>query len=142
MCWFWRELLAAACEHPEPVVFKIPEAVRPALDEFHLSMEPFGNPVVSGKPPHSGDLVFPVLERPRQGLHRFKSRFLKLPNHRQELLTQLATMELCLMLLIKEVSNFVHLIVDNLECWLCFEDLFQARFLFTCEFLRSFTEQS
>ena len=147
VCWFvgllvWGERLAASCDDTQSVVFKITEAIRAPLDEFHLSMEAFGDPVVSGKPPHSGDLLFPVLEGSRQRLHGFKTGLFEFFNQSQELLTPLATEELGLMLLIEQTSDVVHLIVYNLERWMGFKERFDTVLLLGGEFFGRFTEQS
>ena len=46
----------------EAVIFKVSEAVSAALDEFHLSVEAFGNAVVFGEAPHTGDGFGPGFE--------------------------------------------------------------------------------
>lgn len=136
------ERLPASCDDPQSVIFKITEAVRSPLDQFHLSMEAFGDPVVSGKPPHSGDLLFPVLEGLGEGMHRFKSRLFEFLNQSQELLTPLATVELGLMLLIQKTPDLVHLIMDSPEHWMGLKDDFDTVLLLGCKFFGSFTEQS
>jgi hypothetical protein len=35
------------------LIFKIPEAIGSSLDEFHLAVESFGDPVVSRETPHA-----------------------------------------------------------------------------------------
>jgi hypothetical protein len=42
-------------DYPQPVIRKIPESIRTALDHFHLRMEPFGDSIVFREPPHTGD---------------------------------------------------------------------------------------
>ena len=110
------------------------------LDQFYLPVEAFGDPVVFGKAPHPGDLLFPVFEGRRQSLHRFKSISLKLPKDRQEPLTPLPALELCLMLLIQKVSDFVHLIVNNPEGWMRLENDLQEGLLLGCEFCGSLAQ--
>jgi len=46
----------------EAVVKEVSEAVSAALDEFHLSVEAFGDTVGFGKAPHSSNRLSPVLE--------------------------------------------------------------------------------
>jgi len=52
--------LTALGDHAQPVVGKVSEAIGAALDEFHLSMEAFGNAVVAGEAPHAHDLFGPL----------------------------------------------------------------------------------
>ena len=40
-------------DDPQAVVIEVSEAVSAALDEFHFSVEAFGNAIVFGKPPHA-----------------------------------------------------------------------------------------
>ncbi|MEK0447168.1 MAG: hypothetical protein RLZZ399_2489 [Verrucomicrobiota bacterium] len=132
--WIWRKLSFESSDGAQTVVFKITEAVSSALDPFHLSVEAFGDAVVFGKAPHSGDLLFPVLKGRRQSLHRFKSRSLKLPKDRQEPLTPLTALELGLMLLIQRVCDSVNFIVDNSEGGMRLKNAFQEGLLLGCEF--------
>ena len=42
------------------VVVEVSKAVRSALDQFHHSMEAFGDSVVLRESPHAGDLLSPT----------------------------------------------------------------------------------
>ena len=46
----------------QPIVFEIPKAIRTALDQLHLAVESFGDPVVAREAPHAGDRFDPVIE--------------------------------------------------------------------------------
>jgi len=52
--------LSALSDDAQAVVVKVFEAVGTALDEFHFSVEAFGDAVVFGEAPHSGDFILPV----------------------------------------------------------------------------------
>ena len=52
--------LSAEHADTQAVVFKIPEAVRSSLDQFHFPMEAFGYPVVLREAEHPGDLLLPL----------------------------------------------------------------------------------
>jgi hypothetical protein len=65
--------LAALSDDAEAVVVKVSEAVGSALDEFHFSMEAFGNAVVAGEAPHACDLFAPVAEGLSQGFGQFEA---------------------------------------------------------------------
>jgi hypothetical protein len=48
-------LLSALSDNAKSIIVKVSEAVSAALDEFHFSMETFGNAIVFGKAPHGGN---------------------------------------------------------------------------------------
>ena len=52
--------LSALSDDAQAVVVKVFEAVGAALDVFHFSVEAFGDAVVFGEAPHSGDFLLPV----------------------------------------------------------------------------------
>ena len=52
----------------QAVVLEVTEAVGSALDEFHLSVEAFGDAVVLRKAPHGGDGSGPLGEGLGEGL--------------------------------------------------------------------------
>lgn len=52
----------------QAVVVEVAEAGGSALDEFHLSVEAFGDGVIFGEAPHGGDGFAPLLERLGEGL--------------------------------------------------------------------------
>ena len=54
---FCFSVLAALSDDSEAVVFKVSKAVGTALDEFHLPMEPFCDPIASSESPHADDLL-------------------------------------------------------------------------------------
>ena len=51
--------LAALSDDSDAVVLKVYDAVGAALDELHFSMKAFGNSIVSGEAPHTGDGLRP-----------------------------------------------------------------------------------
>jgi hypothetical protein len=59
--------LSALSDDAQAVVVEVSEAVGTALDEFHFSVEAFGDAIVFGEAPHAGDFLLPVLERLSQG---------------------------------------------------------------------------
>ena len=61
---------AALGDDAQAVVFEVPEAIRAALDQFHLPVEAFGDAVVAGGAPHAGDRLDPVGQGGRQRLQR------------------------------------------------------------------------
>ncbi len=52
--------LTAFRDDTQAVVFEAFESVCTALDEFHFSMEAFGDAIVFGEPPHTGDGFIPI----------------------------------------------------------------------------------
>ena len=58
--------LSAEDADTQAVVFKIPEAVRSSLDEFHFPVEAFGDPVVFREAEHPGNLLLPRIQRAAQ----------------------------------------------------------------------------
>ena len=70
--------LSAEHADTQAVVFKIPEAVRSSLDQFHFPMEAFGYPVVFREAEHPGDLLLPQLQRAPKGTHSLEWALAKL----------------------------------------------------------------
>jgi len=71
-------LLTALGDDAEAVILEVSEAVSPALDEFHFSMEAFCNAIVFSEVPHCGDGLLPGVECFSQGKKRSEGAGLKL----------------------------------------------------------------
>ena len=52
--------LTAFSDDPQAVVFEVFESVCTALNKFHLPVEAFGDAIVFGEPPHTGDGLIPI----------------------------------------------------------------------------------
>ena len=68
--------LAAVSDDAQAVVVKVSEAVGAALDEFHFSVEAFGDGVGFTEAPHGGDGFGPGSEGPGEGLETLEADFL------------------------------------------------------------------
>jgi len=77
-------MLAALGDDAQAVVGKVSEAVGAALDEFHLSVEAFGDAVVAGKAPHADDFLDPVGEGCSEGASGSEAAGLKGGNELEE----------------------------------------------------------
>ena len=54
--------LSALSDDAQAVVLEVSKAVSAALDEFHFSVEAYGDAIVFGEAPHAGDFFAPVGE--------------------------------------------------------------------------------
>ena len=70
--------LSAEDADTQAVVFKISEAVRSSLDQFHFPMEAFGYPVVFREAEHTGDLLLPRVQCAPKGTHSLEWALAKL----------------------------------------------------------------
>ena len=52
--------LTAFSDDPQAVVFEVFESVCTALNKFHLPVEAFGDAIVFGEHPHTGDGLIPI----------------------------------------------------------------------------------
>jgi len=102
-------------DDPQPVVFKVSKAVGSPLDELHLAMDTFGDAVVTGGPPHAGDRFNPLTEGGCQGLHRLDLVGLQLIELFEQLADEFTALFFGLVLLIHEVAQAVHLLVEGCE---------------------------
>ena len=124
-------------DHTQAVVFEVPEAIGAALDELHLAVESFGDPVVAHEPPHARDRFPPLFQRVGQRLQR---RGLVLPQ-RLDRCQQPADVAFALpfglVLVVHEFPEAVHFSVKGLEDRVGGEELFEAGALPLIEPFRS-----
>ena len=69
---------AAQNAHPQAVIFKVAEAIRPPLDQLHFAVETFCDAVIPRKTEHSGDFFPPIMQSLAQGAQRREGCFSKL----------------------------------------------------------------
>lgn len=110
----------------QAVVLEVSEAIRSALDELHLAVEAFGDSVVARKPPHAGDRFLPVLQGIGQGLQWDSRVFPQGSDRRQQGPDVLFAVLFGLVLVVHELAELVHLLVEVLEDGMGGEELLEA----------------
>jgi len=55
----WDWILTALSDDTEAVILEVSEAISTALDEFHFSMEAFGDAIVFGEAPDGSERLTP-----------------------------------------------------------------------------------
>ena len=120
---FWFS--SALSDDAKAVVLEIPEAIRATLDQLHLAVEPFGNPVVACEPPHAGDGFYPVL----QGVcERLQGRCLVLsqvPDACQQTADVFLALFFALEFVVHEFAQPVHFLVQGFKDRMGSEELFE-----------------
>ncbi len=110
----------------QAVVIEVSEAVSAALDEFHFSMEAFGNAIVFGKSPHTGNFLPPTIQSFGQCDQRSKMAMGELGDEVNEVPGKWSAMNCLLMFFTHEIANALKLIVNGSECRMVQEELIEA----------------
>jgi hypothetical protein len=110
-------------DHTETVVFEIPEAIGSSLDEFHLAVEAFGDPVVSRETPHACDRFDPIIEGVGEGLQGCRPVLPQEPNGGQQPVNVLLALFPALEFVVHEFAQLVQFLVECLEDRLGGEEL-------------------
>lgn len=110
----------------QSVVIEVSEAVSAALDEFHFSVEAFGNAIVFGKSPHAGNFLPPTIKSFGQCDQRSKMAMGELGDEFNEAISKWSAMNSLLMFFTHEIANALKLIVNSSQCWMGQEELIEA----------------
>lgn len=103
-------------DDPQAVVIEVSEAVSAALDEFHFSVEAFGNAIVFGKPPHACNFLPPAIKSFGQSDQRSKMAIGELGDELNEAVSQRPAMNGLLMFFTHELADALELIVNSSQC--------------------------
>lgn len=103
-------------DDPQAVVIEVSEAVSAALDEFHFSVEAFGNAIVFGKPPHACNFLPPAIKSFGQSDQRSKMAIGELGDELNEALCEWPAMNGLLMFFTHELADALELIVNGSQC--------------------------
>ena len=129
--------LSTLSDDAQAVVVKVSEAVSTALNEFHFSMEAFGDGVGSGEAPHGADGLGPRGECPGKGMEAFEADPFEVVDMLEEGFGVLPAGGFCLSLFVKQVTDLTHLVVERFENRIALQELGQAVLLGGCEVLRT-----
>ena len=124
----------------QAIVFEFPEAIRTALDQLHLAVESFGDPVVAREAPHAGDRFDPVVEGVGERLQGSRLILPQVADGCQQPADVSLALFLALELVVHEFAQLVHFFVERLEDRVGGEELFQPRPLLLIELLRSLAQ--
>ena len=128
--------LTALRDDSQAVVVDVFEAVGASLDEFHLSVEAFGDAVGFGEAPHADDGLVPVGEWLRESDEGSKAARLESVDEVEQLRDQLASLAGIDVFVSHELGSALHLIVDGFEGWVLCEEALECELLAGEEFVR------
>jgi hypothetical protein len=113
----------------EAVVKEVSKAVSAALDEFHFSVEAFGDAVGFGEAPHTGNGLSPSLKSISQGVERFEAAFDEFGDVPVEAYGESLALLFGAVLYVEQGPKLMHLLVEGLEGGIRFEEVLKTEFL-------------
>lgn len=127
MAWCRVGLVGSSAlgDDAQAVVIEIPEAIRTSLDELHLAVESFGDPVVAGETPHAGDRLDPVIEGVGESLQGSRLILPQVADGCQQPAGVFPALFFALVPVVHEFTQPVHFLMEGLEDGMGGEELVQ-----------------